>query len=105
MKLILTDATSFEVDSISSGDVDVIDRNTNKTTSEDTINIYFTIGADDNPLELKNKIKAALTEVNIAGAYIIRDDEKRVNLNCKSLYNIVFRLTDLEYSLSAVLLL
>ena len=101
MKLVLTDATQIEIDSMSSEDLEIINSVGFKDVSS-AINVYFKLGEDDDPIQRKKELKEQLTNVNIAGAYIIRDDGRRINISCKELYNLVLRISDTEYTLSGI---
>lgn len=95
MKLVLTDNTQIEIDSMSTGD-------NGKLGSEDElyVNIFFKLEEDEDPIEKRNKIKELLTPINVAGAFVLLDNNKKINLHCKELTNIILRISDMEYALS-----
>lgn len=103
MKLVLTDATQFEVDSMTSGLLDTTNEKGLQTQLDD-IEIYFSLEGVEDFITKKKEIQSKLTDINISGAYILKDDGKRINLGCTKLYSLVLRITDSECTLSGILI-
>ena len=103
MKLVLTDATQFEVDSMASGLLETTNDKGVQTQIDD-IEIYFSLNEEDDFISKKKEIQTKLTDINISGSYILKDDGKRINLGCTKLYSLVLRITDSECTLSGILI-
>lgn len=103
MLLVLTDNTQYEIESISSADLSTLEASKQEEYNGiSASNVFFKVGDEENIITKKEDIQTKLTDINLAGSYILRNN-KKIHMNWSKLLNITVRISDSEYGIIAVI--